>query len=94
MLKIEKLTEGETTVLKLVGRINATHINELSKLIDNAHPKVKLDLSEVTLVDVDVIRFLRDQELRGVPLHQCSRFIREWIQREQRLCAKSRTRPA
>lgn len=83
MFKIEKLTEGTTTVLRLVGRINAEHLDELRKLIADAEPYVKLDLREVTLVDVDVIRFLGNQELRGVQLACCSRYIREWIQKEQ-----------
>src|SRR5258708_37789498 len=84
MLKIEKLTEGTITVLRLVGRINAKHLDELNQLIADAKPKVvKLDLSEVTLVDVDVIRFFADQERQGVELVKCSPYIREWIQREQ-----------
>ena len=83
MFKIEKLTEGDTTVLRLVGRINTQQLEELRKLIADAEPKVKLDLSEVTLVDVDVIRFLGNQERRGVQLGNCSRYVREWIQREQ-----------
>jgi len=84
MFKIEKLAEGNTTVLRLVGRINAEHLDELSKLIADAEPRVvKLDLSELTLVDLDVIRFLGDQERRGVELGKCSHYIREWIQREQ-----------
>src|SRR6266436_6508862 len=84
MFKIEKLAEGEKTVLRLVGRINAEHLDELRKLITDTKPNVKLDLSEVTLVDVDVIRFLGNQERRGVQLENCSRYVREWIQREQR----------
>ena len=84
MFKIEKLTEGNTTVLRLVGRISAEHLDELNQLIADAKPKVvKLDLSEVTLVDLNVVRFLRDQERRGVELVKCSPYIREWIQREQ-----------
>ena len=83
MLKIEKLTEGTITVLRLVGRISTQHLDELRKLIADAEPNVKLDLSEVTLVDVDVIRFLGNQERRGVQLGNCSRYVREWIQREQ-----------
>jgi len=83
MFKIEKLAEGDTTVLRLVGRINAKHLDELRKLISDSEPYVKLDLSEVTLVDVDVIRFLGNQERRGVQLGNCSRYVREWIQREQ-----------
>lgn len=82
MLKIEKLA-GETTDLKLVGRINAQHLDELSKLLADANPGVKLDLGEVTLVDLDVIRFLGNQELLGAQLANCPRYIREWIQREQ-----------
>ena len=83
MFKIEKLTEGDTTVLRLVGRINTQQLEELRKLIADAEPKVRLDLSEVTLVDVDVIRFLGNQERQGVELVKCSRYIREWIEREQ-----------
>ena len=84
MLKIEKLAEGNTTVLRLVGRINAKHLDELDQLITGANRKrFKLDLSEVTLVDVDVIRFLGNQERRGAQLANCSRYVREWIQREQ-----------
>jgi len=84
MFKIEKLAEGNTTVFRLVGRINAEHLEELSKLIADAEPNVvKLDMSEVTLVDLDVVRFLGEQERRGVELGKCSPYIREWIQREE-----------
>ena len=84
MFKIEKLTEGNTTVLRLVGRINAEHLDELKQLIADANRKlVQLDLSEVTLVDLNVVRFFGDQERRGVELVNCSAYIREWIQREQ-----------
>ena len=76
--------KGNTTVLRLVGRINAKHLDELNQLIADASRKlVKLDLSEVTLVDLGVVRFLGDQERRGVKLGKCSPYIREWIQREQ-----------
>jgi hypothetical protein len=83
MFKIEKVVEGNTTVLRLVGRISAQHLDELNQLVTDANRKlVKLDLSEVTLVDVGVVRFFGDQELQGVELVKCSPYIREWIQRE------------
>jgi anti-anti-sigma regulatory factor len=83
MFKIEKVAEGNATVLRLVGRINAEHLDELKQLITDANRKlVKLDLSEVTLVDAGVVRFLGDQERQGVELVKCSPYIREWIQRE------------
>lgn len=60
------------------------HLDELNQMIADPKPKVvKLDLSEVTLVDVDVVRFFGDQERQGVELVKCSPYIREWIQREQ-----------
>jgi hypothetical protein len=41
------------------------------------------DLQEVTLVDVEVVRFLGMCEAKGVELAHCSPYIREWIFREQ-----------
>ena len=83
MFKIEKVAEGNVTVLRLVGRINAQQLDELNQLITDANRQlVKLDLSEVTLVDLNVVRFLGGQERQGVKLVKCSPYIREWIQRE------------
>src|SRR5260370_40392509 len=91
MLKIEKLTEGTITVLRLVGRINAEHLDELRKLIADAEPRLsKLDLTEVTLVDVDVVRFLGGQERRGGELGKCSPYIREWFQKTQTMNSMQR----
>ena len=42
-----------------------------------------LDLSEVTLVDLDVIRFLITCEDEGVDLVQCPLYVREWMIRER-----------
>jgi len=43
-----------------------------------------LDLDEVTLVDVEVVRFLGRCEQAGTALLHCPPYIREWIAREQR----------
>jgi hypothetical protein len=42
-----------------------------------------LDLKEVTLVDVDVVRFLGACEVEGVEIVHCSQYIREWMVRER-----------
>jgi hypothetical protein len=42
-----------------------------------------LDLEEVTLVDLDVVRFLGAREAEGVELVNCSPCIRDWIFRER-----------
>ena len=44
---------------------------------------IVLDLEEVTLVDVEVVRFLGICETKCVELVHCSPYIREWVFREQ-----------
>ena len=46
--------------------------------------KVMLDLEEVTLVDVQVVRFLGACEIRGIRVLNCSPYIIDWIARERR----------
>ncbi len=41
-----------------------------------------LDLDEVTLVDVDVVRFLGACQAEGTEVLRCSPYIREWMFRE------------
>ena len=42
-----------------------------------------LDLSELTLIDVSVVRFLIGCEDEGVELTQCPPYVCEWIRRER-----------
>jgi hypothetical protein len=82
-LKIERLSDGKTMFISLIGRIRAEDVEELKKQIDDsAEPKV-LDLSELTIVDADVIRFLSVTEREGIPLMSCPPYVREWILQER-----------
>ncbi len=45
--------------------------------------RIVLDLEEITLVDLDVVRFLGVSEAEGVELMNCSPYIRDWIFRER-----------
>ena len=42
-----------------------------------------LDLGEVTLVDLGVVRFLISSEDEGIELVQCPPYVREWMLRER-----------
>jgi hypothetical protein len=42
-----------------------------------------LDLSEVTLVDLGVVRFLIKCQDEGIELRQCPLYVREWMVRER-----------
>ena len=83
MLRIEKDCHGCVTRLQLSGRIESDHIASIqSAMIGRCERKI-LDLSEVTLVDLVVIRFLIRCEDEGVELVQCPPYVREWILRER-----------
>ena len=82
-LRIVKISDGARTVLKLSGRIQARDIEKLREQVDGLIRGTVLDLQEVILVDVEVVRFLGMCEAKGVELVHCPPYIREWVFREQ-----------
>jgi anti-anti-sigma regulatory factor len=82
-LRIEKTPDGPTTRIRLIGRMTAEHLEELEKQIRESGPAITLDLEEVNLVDVEVVRFLGACEARGATLVNCSPYIRDWIGKER-----------
>ena len=82
-LRIEKDLDGQTTTLRLIGRMQREHIEELSAQIRAGGASVTLDLNEVLLVDLDVIRFLAKCQTEGISLVHCSRYIHDWIAKER-----------
>ena len=84
MLKITRMTNAGTTTLIVSGRIDAEQLPDFRRLVEDEHASdVVLDLNEVTLVDVEVVRFLLHCEMQGVRLAQCPAYVREWIVREK-----------
>ena len=79
----EKVSDGKNTVLWLSGRIQSEHLEDLRSQIESNGETIVLDLDEVTLVDVEVIRFLGSCESKGIELRHCPPFVREWVAREQ-----------
>ena len=59
------------------------HLEELKARMKDSGPKVTLNLNEVSLVDVDIVCFLRICESERVELIHCSPYIRDWIARER-----------
>jgi anti-anti-sigma regulatory factor len=82
-LRIEKDSDGQTTTLRLIGRMRREHIEELKAQIKAGGASVILDLNEVSLVDLDVIRFLAACQTEGISLVHCSRYINNWITKER-----------
>jgi anti-anti-sigma regulatory factor len=85
MLKITRAANGDV-VLKLSGRMDAENVGELETLIsaEASGRRLVLDLKDLTLVDQDVVGFLRRCEADSIQLKNCPAYIREWIRGERR----------
>ena len=81
---IARQADEHHTTLRLIGHLQAKHLEALQAQLESHGPETVLDLDEVTLVDVEVVRFLGTSEKAGTALLHCPPSIREWIAREQR----------
>ena len=83
MLRIEKESDGCVTRLLLSGRIQSDGTACIRSAMSSGCARKILDLSEVTLVDIAVVRFLISCEDEGIELAHCPPYVREWIFRER-----------
>jgi hypothetical protein len=83
MLKIELDSDGGVGTLRLIGRIQSDCIASIRSAMNDGFTHNILDLTEVTLIDVAVVRFLISCENEGMELGQCPPYVREWIVRER-----------
>jgi anti-anti-sigma regulatory factor len=81
--KIERQVNGHTTTLRLIGHLHAAHLEALKTHMAGHGPRTVLDLDQVMLVDVAVVRFLAGCEAAGMAVLHGPPYIREWIRREQ-----------
>jgi hypothetical protein len=82
-LRITTGSDGQETTLRLSGRIRSTDIENIREVMKGKAERIVLDLEEVTLVDLEVVRFLGLSEAEGVELVNCSPYIRDWILKER-----------
>src|SRR5262249_60337058 len=90
MLRIEKDTTGCVTKLRLSGRIQSDQIASIRSEGDGDCTSKILDLSEITLVDLGVVRFLIICEDDAIELVQCPAYVRKWMLRERDVSLKPR----
>jgi anti-anti-sigma regulatory factor len=83
-LKIERNSQGGRTTIRLIGHFQSEHIGELKKQLQDNGPQLVLDLKEVTVVDVEVVRFLGACKTDGVKIVHCSPYIRKWVAQERK----------
>ena len=82
-VRIERETSRLKTMIRVSGRLQSTHLDELKTQLESAQSRIVLDLNGVTLVDVETVRFLNACEQEGVEFLHCWPYIREWMLREK-----------
>ena len=82
-VRIERETRRLKTMIRVSGRLQSTHLDELKTQLEAAQSRIVLDLNGVTLVDVETVRFLNACEQEGVEFLHCWPYIREWMVREK-----------
>jgi hypothetical protein len=84
MLRIIRSVDSGIPTLRVSGRIDSEQLVELRRLVDEELTRgAILDLAEVTLVDVQAVRFLVQCEHRGIRVSGCPAYVREWMTREK-----------
>jgi hypothetical protein len=84
MLRIVRSIDAGTTTLTVSGRIGSEQLPELRRFIEEELTGgVVLDLAEVSLVNVEAVRFLVQCETEGVRIARCPAYVREWMAREK-----------
>ena len=87
MLKIESTAETAGTVtVALIGSIAGEHLPELEEVVQRAsrdHRRLSFDLSQVRLVDREVVAFFVAGEGRHARLTGCPAYLREWLKAER-----------
>jgi anti-anti-sigma regulatory factor len=82
-IKFEKENRRLKTMIRLSGRLQSKHLEELKRQLEGTRSRIALDLNGVTLVDVEIVRFLNACEKGGVELLNCWPYIQEWMIREK-----------
>jgi hypothetical protein len=78
MLRIDQSQEGETTIIRVEGRVAGLWVEELRRVLASLEgdpSSVALDLASVGYVDAPGEQLLRDAAARGVRIRDRSSFV-------------------
>jgi hypothetical protein len=82
--KIDRYVEQQRlVVLRLSGRIDRDDVDTLREMIGREKDPVAIELTEVVLVDREVVRLFATSELNGIELRNCPAYIREWVSKDK-----------
>ncbi len=86
MWRMKKVVDRGWVTLHMSGHLEAEHLAEIQNALadEGMNENVVLDLSEVTVIAEEAVRFLAHFEVNRIDLHKCPAYIRDWIAEERR----------
>ena len=83
VLRIQR-SENSEVHFTLSGQMDQETMAELEIVIgaETNGRRIVLNLKDLTLVDEEVVMFLKRSESAGITLENCPPYIREWINRQ------------
>jgi len=84
MWKMTKVVDRKWVTFRMSGHLEAEHLVEIQKALAGQaiDDKVIFDLSEITVIAQEAVRFLAHSEVNRIDLHKCPTYIRMWIAQE------------
>ena len=81
MLRIERILDGNETVLRAAGRLTGPWVTELSRAVtaDASQGLLVLDLTDVSFADHDGLAFLLSLTAEARAALRCSPFLSEQL---------------
>ena len=84
MFRVESKKRGPKTTIRISGRLDRRHLEDLEALCAAAETTVILDLSEVQSLDEDAIRWLSRWRARGERVFGESPYVRFLLERARK----------
>jgi hypothetical protein len=78
-VKIERVSADGETRFSLSGELRSEEVQQISAEIAKVSPRIALDCTELWVVDIDGLRWLKACEAVGVKIANCAPYIREWM---------------
>jgi len=81
--RLKQVSDEERCTLRLIGTVRPEDLEAITDELRMCGPGAALNLEKVTVIGVEVIRFLGERERQGATLLRCPSYVREWISRER-----------
>ena len=88
-LRIQRTSEDEKEVIRLIGRIEQEDLETLETQTRGSGQVICIDLRDVTLIDIHVVRYLIARQRGGALFQNVPAFIKEWMRRDQEISGQS-----